>query len=249
MYNIPTSIDSRMIMAFWIACLVSAVFAYPVWRLLIRLKSQQNVSAHLASHQAKQGTPTMGGIIIACGALAAFAIQALLTPDDPGVTTPNYGLIALVLFAGFSFIGFADDFIAPRYLGKKRGLGWKEKILMQFGFAALGALMASGWKVDVFAGVAFFLILAFSNAYNFVDGLDGLAGTVLLGLAGGLAGLAWFLNPELFLLMITLMGAAIPFLYLNAPPAKVFMGDVGSLPIGAVIGLTASVLLWSPDIW
>src|ERR1043165_2686832 len=82
---------------FWLAFLVSAVFAYPLWKLLIKLKSQQNVSAHLQSHQAKQGTPTMGGIIIACGALAAYVVQAAMTSephyDDPSVVlAPNYSL-------------------------------------------------------------------------------------------------------------------------------------------------------------
>jgi phospho-N-acetylmuramoyl-pentapeptide-transferase len=244
----------ELIWTLWISFFVGALLAYPIWRLLIRLKSQQNVSVHLESHQVKQGTPTMGGIVIACGAIAGFIFQATRQPivsiEDPAVHRgPNFGLIALVLFVGFAFIGFADDFIAPRFLGKKRGLAWKEKILLQFAFAAIGSLMASGGRIDLFAGLTFFLILAFSNAFNFLDGLDGLAGSVLLSLAGGFAGLAWLTesNAQFTMLMIPLIAATIPFLYLNAPPAKVFMGDVGSLPIGAVLGLTASALLWSPS--
>lgn len=233
---------------FWVALVVSAILAYPIWRLLIKLKSQQNVSAHLESHQVKQGTPTMGGFIIVAGALAAYLFLA--TKPMVFGSSANLGLAALVLLVGFCSIGFIDDFVAPRYLGMRRGLGWKHKIVMQVAVAAAGAFLANGWQWAPSVGLGIFLILFFSNAYNFADGLDGLAGTLLIGLAGGLAALAWHSvsGASLTLLVAPLFAAVIPFLFLNAPPAKVFMGDAGSLPIGAILGLVVSQLIWTPTV-
>jgi phospho-N-acetylmuramoyl-pentapeptide-transferase len=241
---------------FWIAFAVAAVGAWPIWKLLLRMKSRQNVSQHLASHQGKQGTPTMGGIIIAVGVIAAYGYQAATRVDsgiDAAVSAhlPNLSLIALILFAGYTLIGFTDDYIAPKVFGKKRGLGWKQKILMQVFFALIAGLMLTGWTWNLSVGVSVFLILFYSNAYNISDGLDGLSSTLLLGLAAGFAALCWHsvIFSPVVLLATPLFAAAIPFLFLNAPPAKVFMGDVGSLPIGAVLGLIASVLILPPAVW
>jgi phospho-N-acetylmuramoyl-pentapeptide-transferase len=135
--------------------------------------------------------------------------------------------------------------------GKKRGLGWKQKILMQVFFALIAGLMLTGWTWNLSVGLSVFLILFYSNAYNISDGLDGLSGTLLLGLAAGFAALSWHsvVFSPVALLAVPLFAAAIPFLFLNAPPAKVFMGDVGSLPIGAILGLIASVLILPPTAW
>lgn len=249
--TIPGPVDLLQIgTVFWIGLAISAVLAYPIWRMLIRLKSQQNVSAHLESHQTKQGTPTMGGIIIAAGAVFCYAYLALIKPFGvPGTASSNLGLVALILFLGYALIGFIDDFIAPRMLGWRRGLPWKHKIILQVGFAAIAGFMANDWRWSPSVGLCIFLILFFSNAYNFADGMDGLAGSVLLGLGAGMAALAWHSNTgwQVAYLVIPLVAATIPFLFLNAPPAKVFMGDVGSLPVGAVLGLGANVLLWLPS--
>src|SRR5437016_13518222 len=96
---------------FWIAFGSSAVLAWPVYRMLLALKSRQTVSQYAPEgHQAKQGTPTMGGLMMLPGFLAAM----IFTPLGPMVA-------ASVLFLGFAAIGFADDFIVPRMTGK-RGL-------------------------------------------------------------------------------------------------------------------------------
>ncbi|HWA82486.1 MAG TPA: hypothetical protein VG820_03570 [Fimbriimonadaceae bacterium] len=252
-YNLVTTLDVSKV--FWLAFAASGIAAYPIWQLLIRWKSRQTISQYAPEgHQAKQGTPTMGGLIIAVGALFAYLALggglAGIRNDLPVPRLPNFGAIAAFLFAAFALIGFVDDFVVPRLMKGKRGLGWKQKILMQLVFAGVAAFAFTGWKWHLFVAVAVFLILFFSNAYNFADGLDGLAGTILLGLAGGFAVLGWFSgNAYLAMLMAPLCAAAIPFLYLNAPPAKVFMGDVGSLPIGAVLGLAASALIYSPSLY
>lgn len=211
--------------AFWTAFAVAGLLAKPVLATLLRLNSRQTVSAHAPEgHQKKQGTPTMGGLIIVGGALAAMAVG------------PYRSWPAIVLLVGFTLIGFIDDFVVPRRFVGKRGLGWRQKILMQLVVAVAAALMTRSTPVSM--GVLVFTVLFFSNAYNFSDGLDGLAGTLLLGLVAGLLGIGFFGGmPTAWLVpLVALAGAVLPFLFLNAPPAKVFMGDVGSLPIGAVLG-------------
>lgn len=246
MYYSPFEAAS-LVPAFWIAFVASALLAYPIWQLLIRLRSRQTVSEYAPeTHQVKQGTPTMGGIILVAGSflsLAYFAIEGsnrLPFQESDDLRGPNLPLIAAVLLVGFALIGFIDDFLVPRLIKGKRGLGWKQKILMQLVIAGAASWIFTGGAFDFRFVVSIFLILFFSNAYNFSDGLDALSGTLLLGLCLGLGGIAIAVHDVSAALVVApLAASAIPFLYLNAPPAKVFMGDVGSLPIGAVLGLVA----------
>jgi phospho-N-acetylmuramoyl-pentapeptide-transferase len=92
------------------------------------------------------------------------------------------------------------------------------------------------------------LILLFSNAYNFADGMDGLAGGLGIFMAAGLVGLAAAggYSPASLPVVAAVAAAMIPFLVLNYPPAKVFMGDIGALPIGAIMGWAVFEFLWQP---
>lgn len=213
--------------AFYWALSVGCLAAWPVYRLLVAFKARQTVSQYLGqTHQAKQGTPTMGGLIIVFS--ATFAM--LLTDVD---------LRLVSLFVGFSLIGFADDYIVPKLMPGKRGLGWIPKLAMQ-----LGVSTACLWTLPGM-GLALFLVLFMANAYNFSDGLDGLAGSLFIVLAAGILAI----HPGMAdgsavpFALLAVMGGVIPFLFLNAPPARVFMGDVGSLPIGALLGVAAA------DLW
>jgi len=221
------------LIAFWASFAASALFAGPVLKGLIALKSRQNVY-NLApeTHQKKQGTPTMGGLIILLG----LVVGTLVADQD-------WKVCLWVL--GFALIGFADDFIVPRLMKGKRGLGWKQKLLPQAVLAVLAApvfhLHWDAWTV----GVSAFVVLFYCNAYNFADGLDGMAGTLGILICFGLDFLGTFLRePFPHMPLTALLGAIIPFLFLNAPPARVFMGDVGSLPIGALFGAASSVLMF-----
>lgn len=243
------SIWGQLAAHFWLAFAVSAVLAYPIWKLLLLTKSRQTISQYAPEgHQVKQGTPTMGGLIIMVGYIVTVVVSLFIAgptgTDYFDRVKPSF----LVLAIGFMLIGFVDDFVVPRVFKGKRGLGWKQKIIMQFGLAILGTGLCYGWKLDFPFAASMFLILFFSNAYNFSDGLDGLAGTLLLGLVLGIGGIALmtaWMQP-IALMVLPLAGAVIPFLYLNAPPAKVFMGDAGSLPIGAILGLAVSCLTFAP---
>lgn len=239
--NLPALILDSISVGFWASFMVATIVALPLYIALKRLKSQQTVSQYAPStHQVKQGTPTMGGLVF----LAGFLVAAWLlrwTELQP------ISLAALVLFVAFAAIGLLDDFIVPKWIKGKRGLGWKQKIVLQAAAAGVAMYLHSGTAGDFRWFAAVFVILFVANAYNFVDGLDGLAGSVLLIYGGGLMVLAFagVEVPEAAVLCGALMGAAIPFLALNAPPAKWFMGDVGALPIGATLGL-AVVLVLSP---
>lgn len=238
----PIELLRTAIEVFWASLFVAAVLAKPIHLLLLAMRSRQTIDKFAPeTHQSKQGTPTMGGLIIAAGFIPAMAIPVFLyRASVPGDPLPRFQLAAFVAFLGFLVIGFVDDFVVPRMKAKKRGLGWKQKILMEILIGGFASWIFAGGLNQQFA-MALFLVLFFSNAYNFSDGLDGLSGSLLLGLASGLFGicLSGHYPVEVFALA-ALLGGVIPFLFVNAPPAKVFMGDIGSLPIGAVLGLAVA---------
>lgn len=218
----------RLLGSFSLSLAASAVASPFILKLLSSIKSRQEISQYVPEHAKKQGTPTMGGLIVLVGLLLSGFVFG---------GADAWPLMTLVLL--FALIGFVDDFVVPRCSPGKRGLGWVPKLLMQFSAAALSVgwhwSQSPGLSLAVCAGMVFWVV-AVANAYNFADGLDGLAGTIglilavtvaMLGLGGGLQLLA--------VAMIGLAGAIVPFLFINAPPAKVFMGDVGSLPIGAAL--------------
>lgn len=219
---------------FWVPFLVSAVAAYPVLGMLRAMKSRQTIYEHAPeTHQVKQGTPTMGGIIILCGLLAGLLMF------------PRPWWAAFVLVLGFALIGFLDDYVVPRVYNTKRGLGWKQKFVAEVVVAVGGLLTLTQRPSDLVVGTL--VILFCANAYNFADGLDGLAGSTLLGFVAGLGCIGVLVGvPTVLAMCLVLAGATLPFLFLNAPPAKVFMGDVGSMPLGALLGLLV-LGLWSTN--
>ncbi len=236
--------------SFWISFVAAALAAMPILSALRAMKSRQTVSEFApATHQVKQGTPTMGGLIVIVGMLAgiaAFWISPSFTFSSR-ITGLEWRILlsAVLLILFFGAIGFVDDYVVPRLVKGKRGLGWKQKILMQVAAAILGVLPLQLGPVATC--VAVFAVLFCSNAYNFADGLDGLAAGIGLAYCGGLV-LMGLLSYEFGVVTIALAvaGGLAVFLFLNAHPAKVFMGDVGSLPIGAVFGL-ASFLMVASD--
>jgi phospho-N-acetylmuramoyl-pentapeptide-transferase len=218
------------------------------------------------THLKKQGTPTMGGLMI----LLSLVTSTLLWAD---ITSP-FVWYALIVTVGFGAIGFADDFMK---LTKKdsKGLPGRYKILFQIligGVTTLGIMIAMpddmtthlalpffkdllidlGWFFGVFA---LFVIIGASNAVNLTDGLDGLAivpvaiAAASFGIICYLVGNSFFsdyLNlhyvpgvGEMAVICGALIGGAMGFLWFNAPPAMIFMGDTGSLAMGGLLGALA----------
>lgn len=243
--------------AAWIAMVAAGVLSWALVVLsgprtiskLATLGHRQRIREDAPSrHQAKAGTPTMGGLLIVPAiAASALAVGGLKT----------HLLLAVAALVAFGLVGLVDDLVAIR---RDRNLGFRarERLALQL---ALG--MAFGWlaavrspgatvlalpilgPVDLGAGYAVFaglLIVGFANAVNLADGLDGLASGLVAVAALGLAILAAAAAlPQAAALGAAMAGACFGFLRYNAHPARVFMGDVGSNALGA--GLAAIAIL------
>lgn len=217
-------------------------------------------------HKNKQGTPTMGGLMFIIGGLAsAFVCIAFLWMHGGAETQLMLvRIIAGALMAvGFGLVGFMDDYISIK---KHRNLGLTEiqKLVLQFIIAAaylVSVSMAGGTTETVlpFIGtvdlgvfyyfIAAVLIVGMVNAVNFTDGLDGLNSSVTLVVCLTFSVIATMLSMRgLSILAAAMVGALIGFLFWNANPAKVFMGDTGSLFLGGIVcalafGINMPVLL------
>ena len=220
--------------------LFSGVFFLP---FLHRLKYGQSIRADgPASHQQKSGTPTMGGVMIALAVTAATLLFASLS-----VTT----LLALFIFLGHFLLGFADDYIK---VVKKRNLGLRayQKLLGQLVIAGVTILIGRallghdtgvwiplvGTTVDLGAlsyVLVVFVLVGTSNAVNLTDGLDGLAAGTVAVAAFFYAVLMYRVDSGLTVFSAAIMGACIGFLWYNHHPARIFMGDTGSLALGGAI--------------
>ncbi len=199
----------------------------------------------------KKNIPPMGGIIILTSALLPILFWSQLTPEISL-------LIFITLF--FALLGFIDDCLKLK-ANHHQGLSAKTKILIQFAVALvcmsiLKLQATEGFtKTSLFQEVvidfgylyipfAAFVIVGSSNAVNLTDGLDGLAATQAITSFAFLGLIAYMTQADvnITLFCIAFIGAILSFLWFNTHPAKIFMGDVGSLSIGAVLGLT-SVLI------
>ena len=204
-------------------------------------------------HKGKQGTPTMGGLMFIIGGLAAAAICIAFLWMHGGAET-QLMLVKItagaLMAVGFGLVGFIDDYISIK---KHRNLGLTEiqKLVLQFIIAAaylVSVSLAGGTTETVipFVGavdlgvfyyfIAAVLIVGMVNAVNFTDGLDGLNSSVTLVVSLTFSVIAMMLNRVgLSILAAAMVGALIGFLFWNANPAKVFMGDTGSLFLGGFV--------------
>ncbi|WP_226087321.1 phospho-N-acetylmuramoyl-pentapeptide-transferase [Mesobacillus sp. S13] len=236
-----------ILMGFLITVLLSPVFI----PFLRRLKFGQSIREEgPKSHQKKTGTPTMGGVMI----LISITITTLVMTgkfSQPSVET--YLLLFVTL--GFGLLGFMDDFIKV-VMKRNLGLTSKQKLMGQIiisvifyfifkqsEFSTEISIPLTDISFDLGWGYALFIIfwmVGFSNAVNLTDGLDGLvSGTAAIAF-GAFAVLAWSQSQyELSIFSVAVVGAVLGFLVFNAHPAKVFMGDTGSLALGGAIATVA----------
>ncbi len=243
---------------FIVAFVISLAVGPLVIARLRRAKAGQVIQSEgPESHASKAGTPAMGGIIILIGFFIPVVTNRVLfmRPGGFGGFTPYDAVVALVLV--YALLGAADDWLTIRPRNGRRGIGSKPKFLLQL-IAAVGfvAYLAStgqmntvvelgrGLRVDLgwaYAPLAVLFITGMANFVNITDGLDGLAA----GLAAILA-IALFFTAGLTLSAYGMMfpaiaGACLGFLWYNFKPAKVFMGDTGSLALGVIFPALAIV--------
>ncbi|MEH7502425.1 phospho-N-acetylmuramoyl-pentapeptide-transferase [Neobacillus drentensis] len=236
-----------IIMGFLISVLLSPVFI----PFLRRLKFGQSIREEgPKSHQKKTGTPTMGGVMI----LFSIVITTLVMTGKFSEPTVKTYLLLLVTL-GFGLLGFLDDFIKVA-LKRNLGLTSKQKLAGQIIISVIFYLIykQQGFSTEIsipftdntfdlgwfFIFFIIFWLVGFSNAVNLTDGLDGLvSGTAAIAF-GALAVLAWNQSQmEIAIFSVAVVGAVLGFLVFNAHPAKVFMGDTGSLALGGAIATIA----------
>ncbi len=240
-----------LIVSFFIATIIGPVFI----PFLHRLKFGQAIREEgPQSHRKKSGTPTMGGIIF----ITSIVITLLATVMFTNYTVMSREVMMLLLtLVGFGAIGFVDDFIIV-VKKNNEGLKPKQKLLAQLVLAAVFFyLYLQGdypttisffnlfelnlyWIYGLFI---LFWMVGFSNAVNLTDGLDGLCGGVSVISFGTFAMIALAQQQMgIALFCFAVVGALLGFLVFNLNPAKVFMGDTGSLALGAAIA-AVSILL------
>lgn len=241
-------------LAIVIAAVITGLLGYFMVPFLHKIKFGQTIREVGPSwHKNKQGTPTMGGIMFIIGSSVAAVICIAFLWLNGGAETQLMlvKVVAGALMAvGFGIVGFLDDYISIK---KHRNLGLTEiqKLILQFiivGAYLLSVALAGGTTETVipFLGSVdlgfFYYILAavfivgMVNAVNFTDGIDGLNTSVTLVVALVFSVIAMLLNRVgLSLYAAAIVGAMIGFLFWNANPAKVFMGDTGSLFLGGAV--------------
>ena len=247
---LPDAIDRGEVLIAGMAAMLITIFLGPRFIEAIRVREfgQQIREDGPAEHHAKAGTPTMGGLII----FVAIAVPYLVLSDRDTQSLAVFG-VALACAA----LGFVDDYIK---ISKRRSLGLSArwKLLVQIGLAVglwwvateqLGldpAIEVRVFDANLYLGPVLYVVLIFlviagaSNGVNLSDGLDGLAaGACAIVLLAYMAITITNGQADLAILAACFVGASIGFLWFNAFPASIFMGDTGSLGLGAAIGALA----------
>lgn len=243
-----------------LAFLVTFLMAIPIIRFLRWKKLGQQIREDGPQrHQNKAGTPTMGGVVILAGVIAGAALSTHIFWRITPLPTRFHDLMTVLALLGLTVavagIGSVDDWGKIRR-GRSLGLRAREKLILQFiasglFVAALVIGLDNGTTIGIpglgevnlgwaYWPVAILFIAGMSNAVNLTDGLDGLAAGTTVAATFALAGIAWFLGDHGVATITACLGAAcLAFLWYNQHPAKVFMGDTGSLAIGAALAGTA----------
>ena len=211
----------------------------------------QQMHEDVKQHAAKAGTPTMGGVVFVTVSLVIALLFALVS----GLLTANF-MILWFVFAMFAIVGFLDDFLKI-FKQINQGLTSLQKLVAQIITGIIAYLIyvhevgdnllnVFGYQIDL--GVFFvvflvFWLVGFSNAVNLTDGIDGLATMSVVISLIAYSIIAIHQNQlDVLLVILAIIGSLLAFFLFNHKPANIFMGDVGSLALGGVLG-TISILL------
>ena len=248
----------KVLLYFIASAVLSLIVAPLIIKILRKLKAKQTILGYVKQHEAKSGTPTMGGFI--------FLIPATVFPL---VEFTPFSAVAVSVMLGFGILGFLDDFIKIRYA---RNLGLKpyQKIIGQLGVSVavgyfvyasrfiggevifpFGASLNIKWGIIIFV---VFLYVATTNSVNLTDGLDGLAGYTSVAYFITFSILLYFCYADakasgeseyarqllsLTVYSVSMLGGLLGYLVFNGYPAKIMMGDTGSLALGAGVATVA----------
>ncbi len=261
-----------LILSFFVNSILFIPFINLLYKLRLQRANQEFLSAFRKKipifskfHAKKAGTPVGGGILLVITTIALFFISLTLLYYFWYPVTWIYNLgeeikIIFFTFTFFALIGIYDDIkkIFPDKNTAQFGLRVRHKLVLETILAVVvGFMIFNNLNVDIlyipFIGVwhigfwyipfAAFVIVAFTNAYNITDGLDGLAGGLLLiALSFFWVISASILDTPLSLFIAILIGGLISFLYFNVYPARIFLGDVGALSFGATLAVIGLML-------
>ena len=243
---------TKSILAIFLGFIIAVILGLIILPILRHFHLGQRISSFVSKkHLKKEGTPTMGGLIFI---IPTVLVTLLLLITGRVNYTSNLGIVLLV-FLGYALIGFLDDYLSIKR-NNNEGLTVFQKLILQvliaIGFFyiymrsggetswVIGTLhmdLEMGWMYGLFI---LLILVGASNAVNLTDGLDGLAGGL-----GAIAFIAFALISfvvgfeDIGIFSLILVGSLLGFLFFNTHPAKVFMGDTGSLALGGLIGAIA----------
>ena len=249
---------AKSLLALMVSFIISVIFGLVAIPLLKKLKVKQHISVFLSKlHNQKKGVPTMGGIIFIIPTIVSVLLLVLFEKLE----FSNNLFLILFVFVSYALLGFVDDYLIIKRNSNK-GLTEFQKLFGQILIAifffvifmntgrepvldihSLGISIDMGWFYGVFL---LFILVASSNAVNLTDGLDGLSGglSVIAFFAFGIIsfGSTWVSGyEEIGIFCFILVGALLGFLVYNAHPAKVIMGDTGSLCLGATLAAVSII--------
>ena len=247
---------TKSLFALMIGFIITTIFGLVLIPILKRIKAGQRINVYVDAHRNKAGTPTMGGFIFIIPAIFTTLLLLITGKMEYSVNL----FIVLFVLISYAIIGFLDDYISLKH-NTNKGLSQLQKLFLQFIVALIFyillrqygggdsvlriTLFRFEWNLSWFYGIfILFLLVGTSNAVNLTDGLDGLAsGLSAIGfIAYGL--IAWSCTTvagyqDLGIFCFILTGCIMGFLVYNSNPAKVFMGDTGSLSLGATLATIA----------
>ncbi len=240
-----------------ISFLLTVIWGGPFIRILHLLKIGKQIRIEGPErHITKLGTPTMGGFMIVIPILIITAVLNLVTLVSPLDVLGRSILLPMLVMVAYAVLGAIDDWQGVRGLRRGEGMRARWKFLFQV-LLALGAALVLKYGLQApemivpsipaiidlgiwYVPLAMFIIVSSTNAVNLTDGLDGLAG-LIAATAFAAYGVVAMLQGQVFLMRFcfTVVGALFAFLWYNVHPAELFMGDTGSLSIGATLGVVA----------